>query len=128
MPDRRARTTLAGFVALGLFWGAWAAVLPSVQDATGAISSVGNSIADAGGWAQLSWAALPWLMLYGGGGADKPKADDLLVANAGTNRTLNAAVYGEASVEFAKGFALWLEYNFIHTEYQAIPTQQVPGV
>ena len=27
--------TLAGFFALGLFWGAWAAVLPSVQDATG---------------------------------------------------------------------------------------------
>jgi MFS family permease len=27
--------TLAAFVTLGLFWGAWAAVLPSVQDATG---------------------------------------------------------------------------------------------
>jgi MFS family permease len=27
--------TLAGFLTLGLFWGAWAAVLPSVQDATG---------------------------------------------------------------------------------------------
>ena len=27
--------TLAGFVSLGLFWGAWAAVLPSVQEATG---------------------------------------------------------------------------------------------
>jgi MFS family permease len=27
--------TLAGFLALGLFWGAWAAVLPSVQVATG---------------------------------------------------------------------------------------------
>jgi MFS family permease len=27
--------SLAGFVVLGLFWGAWAAVLPSVQDATG---------------------------------------------------------------------------------------------
>jgi len=27
--------TLAAFVALGLFWGAWAAVLPSVQVATG---------------------------------------------------------------------------------------------
>jgi MFS family permease len=33
---RRAAPTLAGFVALGLFWGAWAAVLPSVQRATGA--------------------------------------------------------------------------------------------
>ena len=28
--------TLAGFVALGIFWDAWAAVLPSVQHATGA--------------------------------------------------------------------------------------------
>ena len=28
--------TLLGFIALGLFWGAWASVLPSVQDATGA--------------------------------------------------------------------------------------------
>ncbi len=32
---RRAPTLLA-FVTLGLFWGAWAAVLPSVQEATGA--------------------------------------------------------------------------------------------
>ena len=32
----RRGTTLAGFGALGLFWGAWAAVLPSVQVATGA--------------------------------------------------------------------------------------------
>ena len=32
---RRAPTLLA-FVVLGLFWGAWAAVLPSVQEATGA--------------------------------------------------------------------------------------------
>ena len=31
----RRSTTLAGFVTLGLFWGAWASVLPSVQDATG---------------------------------------------------------------------------------------------
>src|SRR5262249_27545375 len=28
--------TLAGFVALGLFWGAWAAVLPDVQEGVGA--------------------------------------------------------------------------------------------
>jgi len=34
MPRRN--PTLAGFLALGLFWGAWAAVLPSVQEATGA--------------------------------------------------------------------------------------------
>jgi MFS family permease len=32
----RRNPTLAGFFALGLFWGAWAAVLPSVQEATGA--------------------------------------------------------------------------------------------
>jgi MFS family permease len=31
----RRNPTLAGFFALGLFWGAWAAVLPSVQQATG---------------------------------------------------------------------------------------------
>jgi MFS family permease len=30
----RKAPTLAGFFALGLFWGAWAAVLPSVQEAT----------------------------------------------------------------------------------------------
>ena len=33
MPRRA--PTLAGFFSLGLFWGAWAAVLPSVQEATG---------------------------------------------------------------------------------------------
>lgn len=30
----RRSTTLAGFTTLGLFWGAWASVLPGVQDAT----------------------------------------------------------------------------------------------
>ena len=33
-PVPRRSTTLAGFIMLGLFWGAWASVLPSVQDAT----------------------------------------------------------------------------------------------
>src|SRR2546423_4205941 len=33
LPSRN--PTLAGFFSLGLFWGAWAAVLPSVQEATG---------------------------------------------------------------------------------------------
>ena len=33
---RRRASTLAGFAALGLFWGAWAALLPAVQRATGA--------------------------------------------------------------------------------------------
>jgi MFS family permease len=33
-PLPRRSTTLAGFTMLGLFWGAWASVLPSVQDAT----------------------------------------------------------------------------------------------
>ena len=32
--SRVGRRTLAGFTTLGLFWGAWASVLPSVQDAT----------------------------------------------------------------------------------------------
>ncbi|HEX8953228.1 MAG TPA: hypothetical protein VF945_15345 [Polyangia bacterium] len=93
-------------------------------DATGAITSVGNGIADGGGWAQLSWGALSWLTLYAGGGADKPKSEVLFVINAATNRTLNAAVYAEASVELARGIAVWLEYDFMRTEYQAIPTQQ----
>ncbi len=35
-PSPRRAPTLAGFASLGLFWGAWAAVLPSVQHATGA--------------------------------------------------------------------------------------------
>jgi len=35
-PIPRRAPTLAGFAALGLFWGAWAAVLPGVQQATGA--------------------------------------------------------------------------------------------
>jgi MFS family permease len=34
-PIPRRRPTLAGFFSLGLFWGAWAAVLPSVEEATG---------------------------------------------------------------------------------------------
>jgi len=34
--EPRRAPTLLGFVALGLFWGAWAAVLPSVQEATSA--------------------------------------------------------------------------------------------
>jgi MFS family permease len=33
---RKALPTLGGFAVLGLFWGAWASVLPSVQRATGA--------------------------------------------------------------------------------------------
>ena len=32
----RRRGPLAAFVALGLFWGGWAALVPAVQDATGA--------------------------------------------------------------------------------------------
>ena len=33
------RPVIAGFAALGLFWGAWASLLPSVQGATGASKS-----------------------------------------------------------------------------------------
>ncbi len=93
-------------------------------NAMGAIDFIGNGIADGGGWAQLSWAATKWLSLYAAGGGDRPKAEDLLVVNAATNRTLNAAFYGIVSVEFARGFSLWLEYDFMHTEYQAMPTQR----
>ena len=66
MPDRRARTTLAGFVALGLFWGAWAAVLPSVQDATGASKG-------ALGVAMLfvSLGSLPAMLLLAGPAVDR---------------------------------------------------------
>jgi hypothetical protein len=109
---------------LDAFFGGISQGIAFTTDAAGAIATVGNGIADAGGWGQVSWAALKWLTLYAGGGADKPKTADLIVANAAANRTLNAALYGEVSVEFARGFALWLEYDFMHTEFQAAPTQR----
>jgi MFS family permease len=66
VPDRqrvgpRKGPTLAAFVALGLFWGSWAAVLPSVQVATGV--SKGTL-----GFALLfvTLAAIPTMLLLAG--------------------------------------------------------------
>src|SRR5438132_6665136 len=62
----RRNPTLAGFFALGLFWGAWAAVLPSVQDATGASKG-------ALGVAMLfvSLGSLPAMLLLAGPAVDR---------------------------------------------------------
>jgi hypothetical protein len=109
---------------LDAFFGGINQGIAFISNPAGAIATVGNGIADGGGWAELSWAALTWLTLYAAGGADRPKVEDLLVANAATNRTLNAAFYGQIEFEFARGFALWLEYDFMHTEFQAAPTQR----
>jgi MFS family permease len=58
--------TLAGFVVLGLFWGAWASVLPSVQEATG--TSKG-----ALGVAMLfvSLGAIPAMFVFAGRAVDR---------------------------------------------------------
>jgi hypothetical protein len=109
---------------LDAFFGGINQGIAFATNATGAIAFIGNGIADGGGWGQLSWSALKWLTLSAAGGADKPKTDDLLIINAGTNRTLNAAFYGIVSVELAYGFMLWLEYDFMHTEFQAIAVQR----
>ncbi|MDB4958804.1 MAG: hypothetical protein JWO36_6373 [Myxococcales bacterium] len=109
---------------LDAFFGGISQGIAHTTDASGAITSVSNSIADAGGWAQVSWAAVDWLTLYAGGGVDKPKRADLVAATAPTNRTLNEAVYGELSVELARGLLFWIEYDFMHTEFQAAPTIQ----
>jgi hypothetical protein len=106
---------------LDAFFGGISQGIAHTTDTTGAITSVRNSIADRGAWAQLSWAALDWVTLYAGGGADKPKRDDLLPGTAATNRTLNASLYGAKAIELARGFMLWIEYDFLHTEYQAAP-------
>src|SRR3989449_3531212 len=62
----RRNPTLAGFFSLGLFWGTWAAVLPSVQEATGA--SKGTL-----GLALLFVAAgsLPGMLLVAGPAVDR---------------------------------------------------------
>jgi hypothetical protein len=109
---------------LDAFFGGIAQGIAHTTDATGAITSVGDSIADAGGWAQVSWTALAPLRLHAGGGVDKPTRDDLLAVNAPTNRTRNIAVYGELATEVARDFVFWLEYDFMHTEYQAAPNVQ----
>lgn len=109
---------------LDAFFGGISQGTAVITDAMGAIAFVGNGIADAGGWGQVQWEALKWLKLYAGAGVDKPKTLDLIMVNMATNRTLNAAFYGAGSVEFARGFLMWLEYDLLHTEYQATPTQQ----
>jgi MFS family permease len=62
----RRNATLLGFAALGLFWGAWAAVLPSVQQATGASNG-------ALGFALLfvSVGSLPAMLLVAGPAVDR---------------------------------------------------------
>ena len=64
MPRRA--PTLAGFVALGLFWGAWAAVLPSVQRATGA-SKAGLGVA----LFFVAVGSLPAMLLIAGPAVDR---------------------------------------------------------
>lgn len=91
-------------------------------NAAGDITSIGDSIATVGAWGQASWAGVEWLTLYGGAGFDDPDDDDLLDINAATNRTLNVAVYGEVAVELARGLALWFEYDYMRTEFEAMPS------
>lgn len=64
MPRRA--PTLAGFVALGLFWGAWAAVLPSVQRATDA-SKAGLGVA----LFFVAVGSLPAMLLIAGPAVDR---------------------------------------------------------
>ena len=66
MQAPRRGPTLAGFVVLGLFWGAWASVLPSVQQATG--TSKG-----ALGAAMLfvSLGSIPAMFLFAGRAVDR---------------------------------------------------------
>jgi hypothetical protein len=103
---------------LDSFFGGVQQGIAFTRDMAGNINRVGPSIRDVGGWAQLSLAPLRWLTLLCGGGGDAPSRGDFLFANAATNRTLNAAFYGAANVEFARGFGLGLEYDYLYTEYQ----------
>lgn len=90
-------------------------------NAAGDITSIGDSISTFGAWGQASWAGVEWLTLYGGAGFDDPDDDDLLAINAATNRTLNVAVYGEVALELAHGLALWFEYDYMRTDFEAPP-------
>jgi hypothetical protein len=107
---------------LDAFFGGISQGIAHTTDANGDITSLGDSIVDAGGWGQLSWAACTWLTLYAAGGADNPNNDDLLRVNAATNRTLNAAAYGSLAVELARGAVMWLEYDYLRTNFEAAPT------
>jgi len=64
MPRRA--PTLAGFCVLGLFWGAWAAVLPSIQHATGA-SKAGLGAA----LLFVTVGSLPTMLLVAGPAVDR---------------------------------------------------------
>lgn len=108
---------------LDSFFGGIQQGLSFTRDMMGNIDQVGPSIRDVGGWAQLMGAPLSWLKLFAGFGGDAPSRGDFLFANAATNRTLNLAFYGAAHVELAHGFALGVEYDYLHTEYQMAPTR-----
>jgi hypothetical protein len=106
------------------FSGGIAQGIAHTTDAAGNIASIGDSIGAAGGWGQASWTALEWLTLYAAAGADDPDDGDLLKVNAATNRTLNASFYGAIAAQLARGLAFWLEYDFLHTDFQAAPAVQ----
>ena len=64
--SRRSAPTLAAFLALGLFWGAWASVLPSVQRATGASNgTLGVALLF------ISVGSLPAMLLIAGPAVDR---------------------------------------------------------
>lgn len=109
---------------LDAFSGGIAQGIAHTTDAAGNITSIGDGIAAVGGWGQASWAALEWLTLYAGAGADDPSRDDLLKINAVMNRTLNVTCSGAIAAQLAHGIALWLEYDFLHTDFQAAPAVQ----
>jgi hypothetical protein len=109
---------------LDSFFGGIQQGIAVTRDMMGNIATVGAGIRDVGGWAQLSCTPVKWLTLLAGGGGDRPEVSDLTAATAATNRTLNAAFYGAVNVEFARGFGLSLEYDYLHTEFQASPMRQ----
>jgi MFS family permease len=85
MTTPRRSATLLAFAALGLFWGAWAAVLPSVQHATGASKG-------ALGFALLfvSVGSLPAMLLVAGPAVDRygPRAVSVACAVFAASTTL----------------------------------------
>jgi MFS family permease len=69
--------TLLGFIVLGLFWGAWAAVLPSVQQATGASKgALGLALLF------ISLGALPSMLFVAGPAVDRYGSRAVAVACA----------------------------------------------
>lgn len=76
MSPRKA-PALAGFFALGVFWGAWAAVLPSVQHATGA-SKGGLGLA----LLFVTLGSLPAMLLIAGPAVDRFGARAVAIACA----------------------------------------------